>query len=251
MLSSIRSRRLFILASVKFVPSIDGLELRSINGHARCTEQIKLAAQRDKLATDLANGLAIVLAEIRDGFEVGRQLPRQPDQLDVALALPLEPSARRNPIKIAVDIELEHHAGVIAGPAGLEWSDAHKTQLVQIETVDEHVDHPHRVVLAHIIVDRCRKKCALRPTTPSTKRFIQMPPHNRRESYRANHFKQSVFTQPGPFATYCTATRPRSLTGHSGNREAARPLQRATLVTLKRHCGRLRLAQGGQGGPQV
>src|SRR5262245_25783373 len=25
-----------------------------------------------------------------------------------------------------------------------------------------------------------------------------MPPHNRRESYRANHFKQSVFTQPGP-----------------------------------------------------
>src|SRR5215510_13982339 len=169
MLSSIRSRRLFILASVKFVPSIDGLELRSINGHARCTEQIKLAAQRDKLATDLANGLAIVLAEIRDGFEVGRQLPRQPDQLDVALALPLEPSARRNPIKIAVDIELEHHAGVIAGPAGLEWSDAHKTQLVQIETIDEHVDHPHRIVLAHIIVERCRKKCALRPTNSFNK----------------------------------------------------------------------------------
>jgi len=27
-----------------------------------------------------------------------------------------------------------------------------------------------------------------------------MPPHNRRESYRANHFKQSVFTRPGPKA---------------------------------------------------
>jgi hypothetical protein len=57
---------------------------------ARCTQQIKLAAQRDELATDLTNGLAIVLAEIRDGFEVWRQLPRQPDQLDVALAFPLE-----------------------------------------------------------------------------------------------------------------------------------------------------------------
>src|SRR5215467_7026512 len=122
------------------VPSINGLELRSINGDARCTEQIKLAAQRDKLATDLTNGLAIVLAEIRNGFEVWHQLPRQRDQLDVALAFPLEASARRNPIKIAVDIELEHHAGVIAGSAGLQWLDTNEPEPVEIETVDEHID---------------------------------------------------------------------------------------------------------------
>jgi len=70
---------------------------------------------------------------------------------------------------MAVDIELEHYAGVIAGPAGLEWLDAYKTQLVQIETVDEHVDHAHRVVLAHIIVERCREKCALPPTNSFNK----------------------------------------------------------------------------------
>src|SRR5262245_23751849 len=59
--------------------------------------------------------------------------------------------------------------GVIAGPAGLEWLDAHKPQLVQIETVDEHVDRSHRVVLAYIIVERCRKKCALPPTNSFNK----------------------------------------------------------------------------------
>ena len=35
---------------------------------------------------DLTNGLAVVLAEIRNGLEVRRQMPRQPDQLDITLA---------------------------------------------------------------------------------------------------------------------------------------------------------------------
>src|SRR5271169_6798336 len=82
--------------------------LRSIDGDARCNKQIKLAAQRDELATNLTNGLAIVLAEIRDGLEVRRQLPGQPDHLDIALALPLQASARRHPIEVAIDVELEH-----------------------------------------------------------------------------------------------------------------------------------------------
>jgi AraC-like DNA-binding protein len=46
------------------LPRIDGLELRSIDGDARCNKQIKLAAQRHKLAADFTNGLAVVFAEI-------------------------------------------------------------------------------------------------------------------------------------------------------------------------------------------
>jgi hypothetical protein len=45
-----------------------GLEHRSIDGDTRCDKQIKLAAQRDELAADFTNGLAIVLAEICDGL---------------------------------------------------------------------------------------------------------------------------------------------------------------------------------------
>ena len=59
-----------------FVPRIDGLELRSIDGDARC-KQTKLAAERDELAAELTNGLAIILAEICDGLEVRGQLPGQ------------------------------------------------------------------------------------------------------------------------------------------------------------------------------
>src|SRR6185436_5370592 len=108
------------------------------------------AAQRDELAADLTNGLAIVLAEVRDRLEVRRQLPGQPDHLDIALAFPLQASARRNPIKIAVDVELEHRARVIAGSARVEWLDPDEPELVEIETIDEHFDRSHRVILGHI-----------------------------------------------------------------------------------------------------
>jgi hypothetical protein len=57
------------------VPRSDGVELRSVDGDARCTEQTELAAQRDELAADLTNGLAIVLAEIRDVLKSGANCP--------------------------------------------------------------------------------------------------------------------------------------------------------------------------------
>jgi hypothetical protein len=98
MLSSIRSKRLFILASVKFLSrALTALNFDPSRRSLHCTEQIKFAAQRDELATDLTNGPAIVLAKIRNGLEVRRQPAGQPDHLDVALAFPLQTSARRNP----------------------------------------------------------------------------------------------------------------------------------------------------------
>jgi len=176
MLSSIRSRRpLHLRLGEVLVPRVDGLELRSIDGDARCSKQIKLAAQRDELAADLTNGLAIVLAEIRDGLEVRRQLPGQPDHLDIALAFPLQASARRHAIEVAVYIELEHNTGVIAGSAGVEWLDTDKPELVEIETLNKHVDRSHRVIIGHIVVERCRKQCALPAIQSFNKALHQMP----------------------------------------------------------------------------
>src|SRR5262245_64797234 len=43
-----------------------------------------------------------------------------------------------------------------------------------------------------------------------------MPPHNRRESYRANHFKQSVFTRPGPISEVAARLIDVRSVGHSG-----------------------------------
>src|SRR5262249_6492971 len=76
---------------------------------------------------------------------------------------------------IAVDIELEHHAGVIAGSARLQWLDTDEPELVEIDTVDEYVDRSHRVILAHIVIERCRKQRALPAIQPFNKALHEMP----------------------------------------------------------------------------
>src|SRR3977135_1822004 len=148
------------------VPRIDGFELRSVDGNARCTEQTELAAQCDELAADLSNGLAVVLAEIRDGLEIRRQLPGKPDHLDVALALALQASARRHPIEVAIDVGLERRGGVVAGSAGGVWLDSGEAEFVQIKSVHEYVDRTHRIVLGYVVVQQRREQRALTAIHP-------------------------------------------------------------------------------------
>jgi hypothetical protein len=59
-----------------------------------------------------------------------------------------------------------------------EWpahTSARGPQLVEIETVNEHVDRSHRVFLAHIIVERCREQRALPTINSFNKALHQMP----------------------------------------------------------------------------
>jgi len=89
------------------VPVIHGLELAAIDGHHGMAEQVQLAAQGDELLAGVANAGAVVAAEIGNGLEVGRQVPSEPHDFNVALGLPLQPAARLHPIQIAVDVQLE------------------------------------------------------------------------------------------------------------------------------------------------
>ena len=50
------------------IARIDSLEFGAIDCNARLAQQMKLAAQCHKATTDLTNGVAVVLAEIRNGF---------------------------------------------------------------------------------------------------------------------------------------------------------------------------------------
>ena len=47
--------------------------------------------------------------------------------------------------------------------------------LVEIETVDEQGDRSHRVILAHIVIERCREQRALPAIQPFNKALHQMP----------------------------------------------------------------------------
>src|ERR1700692_4833345 len=70
------------------IPRVDGLELAAVDRNARFAEQLKPSAQHHELTADLADGLAIVFPEVGYGLEVRHQATGQPNQLDVALALP-------------------------------------------------------------------------------------------------------------------------------------------------------------------
>jgi hypothetical protein len=83
---------------------VDGLELAAVDRNARFAEQLKPSAQHHELTADLADGLAIVFPEVGYGLEVRHQATGQPNQLDVALALPFQAPARLHPIEVSVDV---------------------------------------------------------------------------------------------------------------------------------------------------
>jgi len=90
-----------------FVAIIDRLEFAAVDRHAGLREQPHLAAQFDKAGTHFAQRLAVVLAEVGDGFVIRGEAPQQPHHLDVAASLSLEPPTRLHPVEIAVDIQFQ------------------------------------------------------------------------------------------------------------------------------------------------
>jgi len=94
---------------------------------------------------------------LKSGFKV-----RQPDHLDVAMALHLQPPARPHPVQIAVDVELQQIGWRIAGAARRLRRDAREPRRREVELVNKGVDEPHRIVGADIIVHRLRQQQNLR-----------------------------------------------------------------------------------------
>ncbi len=82
----------------------------------------------------------------------------QPHDLDSAPGLPLKPAARLNPVQLAVDIELQQHGRMIARSAGRQWFNSLKPELTEIELIDKHIDHPHRIVGTDPVFQLLRKE---------------------------------------------------------------------------------------------
>ena len=86
---------------------------------------------------------------------------------------------------------------MIRRPAGYLGIDPAKTQVGQIEFIDKDLNHANRIVLANPVCHAFRKKRALPAIRPLNKALHLILPQITRESYRQNHLKQDVFTQPG------------------------------------------------------
>ena len=96
------------------------------------------------------------MAEVGNGLEVGRQSTGQPHHFDVALRLALQPTAGRDAVQVAVDVELEQHRRVVRRPPGRRRIGAGKTQLLQIQLVDKGVDRAHRIIFGDVVVQMLR-----------------------------------------------------------------------------------------------
>jgi len=76
-----------------------------------------LATEQHKLTENVAEGVAVVTPEVRDGLEIRLEVPQQPDYLDIAVGFGLQPTARPYPVQVAVYVELQQVCRRIARAA--------------------------------------------------------------------------------------------------------------------------------------
>src|SRR6266699_5759075 len=184
-----------IFARVKFLSRLfTALNLLPSIATVGLGEQAQGATECNEPGADLADGAAIVLAEIRNRLVIGNKAAREPHHLDVAPGLTLEPAARLNPIEVAVDVELQQHRRMIRRPAGCLRIDPVEPKLGQIKFLDKDVDYANGIVLADPVFKAFRKQRALPTIRPLNEALHPILPQIVRESYRANHVKRSVFT---------------------------------------------------------
>ena len=112
-----------------------------------CVEKAHHAAEHHKPGADLADGAAIVLAEVGNRLVIGSKAVGEPHHLNIAPGLTFKPAARLGPVEIAVDVELQQHRRMVRRPASDFGLDPDKPKLRQIEFLDENVDHPNRIVI--------------------------------------------------------------------------------------------------------
>jgi hypothetical protein len=105
---------------------VDRLDPGSVHGQQLASEKVEPPAKQHELTEHGPEGRPVVAPKVGDGLEVGLQAPEQPDHLDVAVALHLQPTARPHPVQIAVDVELQQIGWRIAGAARRLRRDPHK-----------------------------------------------------------------------------------------------------------------------------
>ena len=93
-LLDLRHAPLHLGAREVLVAVVHRLELAAVDRHAGLREQAQGAAQPNKPGADLADGAAVVLAEVSNRLVIGSKPAREPHHLNVAPGLAFKPPAR-------------------------------------------------------------------------------------------------------------------------------------------------------------
>ena len=137
---------------------VDRLDPRAIHCEQLPAKQVQLATEEHKFSEHMAEGISVVAPKVSDRLEVWLQVPQQPDHLDIAMGLSLQPAARSHPVQIAVNVKLQQIDGRIARAACHLGLDVDKRRGRKIQPVDKNIDEAHRIVRANIIVNRLRQQ---------------------------------------------------------------------------------------------
>ena len=143
-------------------------------------------------------------AIIGNRLKVGPQAAKQPNDLDVAATLSLQPSARSDPVEVAVNVELQQVARRVARTPRRFRLDAPETRCREVEPVDKHVDEtapncrprrnrqpPPATTEAGLVRIRRCEPCAIltsqtprrNPLRPITVCFTSAPPRHLSRGY--------------------------------------------------------------------
>jgi hypothetical protein len=143
---------------VKLRSLFDSRDAGSVDRQQLATIEIEPSAQQHELAEHRFEGDAIVASEVGERLEVGLQAAKQPDDFDVAATLALQPSARSDPVEVAVDVELQQIARRVARTTRRFRGHPREPRRHEVQPIDEGIDEPHRIVGVDVIVNRLRQQ---------------------------------------------------------------------------------------------
>ncbi|MGF6413577.1 hypothetical protein OKW37_005312 [Paraburkholderia sp. MM5482-R2] len=124
---------------------------------------------------------AVVFTEPRNGLEVRCKAACKP--------LAFKAAARLNTVQVTVDIDLEHHLGVIRRPTGQCWFDAFKPKLMQIKLIDKDINYAHGIGVRHVVIEGFREEKSLR-TIVALNEPLSLPPKNESLAEQLNSSKE-------------------------------------------------------------
>jgi hypothetical protein len=104
--------------------------------------------------------------------------------------------ARLNPVEVAVNIELQQHAGMITRPAGRPWLNPAKAQVTKIKLIDKDIDHTNRIVFGDIIFQLLGKQSALLAVHTLNKTLHQTLPSKHGRIIAQSAFLHSLDPEP-------------------------------------------------------
>jgi len=119
------------------VARVDRPKLAAVDGQQFAAEEFQFAAQERELPADRGERLEVVLAEVGDGFEVGRQLAQQPEDFDVTVTFGLEQPGITHAMQVTVEVELEQRGRSVGRTARVGADGSGEAQRVQFQRGDE------------------------------------------------------------------------------------------------------------------